>query len=131
MERNHNSWHSNAFHKVPYFILDQHTSARAVSPKMSLLFNSLSRTLIRPLMAKSVEIQPPSYLWTALRFKGGVKTNSGAKKRFRLRGSGSIKRYELCCLFLTHPHEFQLVWSHMIMYCILKFVQTTIGNFSQ
>ena len=33
------------------------------------------------------------HLYTPLRFKGGVKTNSGAKKRFRVRGSGSIKRY--------------------------------------
>lgn len=32
------------------------------------------------------------HLYTPLRFKGGVKTNSGAKKRFRVRGSGSIKR---------------------------------------
>lgn len=31
----------------------------------------------------------------SLRFKSGVKTNSGAKKRFRVRGSGSIKRYAL------------------------------------
>ncbi|KAG7348187.1 ribosomal protein L35 [Nitzschia inconspicua] len=28
----------------------------------------------------------------ALRLKSGVKTNSGCKKRFRVRGSGSIKR---------------------------------------
>mmetsp|Transcript_7624 Transcript_7624/g.16449 ORF Transcript_7624/g.16449 Transcript_7624/m.16449 type:complete len:146 (-) Transcript_7624:40-477(-) len=32
------------------------------------------------------------YLMTPLRFKSGVKTNSGCKKRFRVRGSGSIKR---------------------------------------
>ena len=34
----------------------------------------------------------PYHLLSQLRFKGGVKTNSGCKKRFRVRGSGSIKR---------------------------------------
>ena len=33
------------------------------------------------------------FLYTPLRFKQGVKTNSGVKKRIRLRGSGSLKRY--------------------------------------
>ena len=45
------------------------------------------------------------YVWTSLRFKSGVKTNSGCKKRFRVRGSGSIKRWVsilVRCCTLAH-----------------------------
>ncbi|VEU38754.1 unnamed protein product [Pseudo-nitzschia multistriata] len=35
---------------------------------------------------------PWYHLLTPLRYKSGMKTHSGAKKRFRVRGSGSIKR---------------------------------------
>ncbi|CAJ1951676.1 unnamed protein product [Cylindrotheca closterium] len=77
---------------------------------MSLLFGRLSRTLMRPTIAQSrtnlpnntttslVSCSPanwmesPAFSLVSLRFKGGVKTNSGAKKRFRVRGGGSIKR---------------------------------------
>lgn len=90
---------------------------------MSLLWNWGSRTLLRrcvpsssssagvsnfstlssPLAPSTSSIIPSRtptslsslHLYTPLRFKGGVKTNSGAKKRFRVRGSGSIKRWVL------------------------------------
>eukprot|EP00526_Cylindrotheca_closterium_P022099 CAMPEP_0113639506 /NCGR_PEP_ID=MMETSP0017_2-20120614/20724_1 /TAXON_ID=2856 /ORGANISM="Cylindrotheca closterium" /LENGTH=118 /DNA_ID=CAMNT_0000550721 /DNA_START=105 /DNA_END=461 /DNA_ORIENTATION=- /assembly_acc=CAM_ASM_000147 len=76
---------------------------------MSLLFGRLSRTLMRrtnlptnnttslfssrpPSSASANMMESPAFSLVSLRFKGGVKTNSGAKKRFRVRGSGSIKR---------------------------------------
>eukprot|EP00536_Pseudo-nitzschia_multiseries_P009089 jgi/Psemu1/306296/fgenesh1_kg.247_\ len=88
---------------------------------MSLLWNWGSRTLLRRQPHTAIGVAFPGSLasstattaapaslsmpmsmspfsmpgWTttmALRFKSGVKTNSGCKKRFRVRGSGSIKR---------------------------------------
>eukprot|EP00980_Cylindrotheca_fusiformis_P002873 scaffold674_cov126-Cylindrotheca_fusiformis.AAC.12 len=80
-------------HQHPVFTTAFRPKAyRAGTTTMSLLFSNLSRILVRPVVS-SVGIHQPSYLMTALRFKGGVKTVSGVKKRFRLRGSGSIKRY--------------------------------------
>ena len=102
---------------------------KAENTKMSLLWNWGSRTLLRrcmpsssssagvsnistlssPLTSSTSSIIPSRtptslsslHLYTPLRFKGGVKTNSGAKKRFRVRGSGSIKRW--------------VVWKHIFL----------------
>lgn len=58
------------------------SASTTLSPKSSILPSPSSPTSLSSL-----------HLYMPLRFKGGVKTNSGAKKRFRVRGSGSIKRY--------------------------------------
>mmetsp|Transcript_74662 Transcript_74662/g.112489 ORF Transcript_74662/g.112489 Transcript_74662/m.112489 type:complete len:101 (-) Transcript_74662:28-330(-) len=58
---------------------------------MSAIFQSLSRTLLRPAVTNLAGVSPYFQL-SALRFKQSVKTNSGVKKRIRLRGSGSLKR---------------------------------------
>jgi ribosomal protein L35 len=57
-------------------------------------------------LLSSSSLGQSNYLLTSLRYKSGIKTNSGAKKRFRVRGSGSIKRYEPkfkkfrnCCVY--------------------------------
>mmetsp|Transcript_28291 Transcript_28291/g.66427 ORF Transcript_28291/g.66427 Transcript_28291/m.66427 type:complete len:120 (-) Transcript_28291:207-566(-) len=77
---------------------------------MSLFWNWGSRTLLRTRPTTPINTGFPATLgsatttslfglpgWTttttmALRYKSGIKTNSGCKKRFRVRGSGSIKR---------------------------------------
>ena len=64
------------------------SASTTLSPKSSILPSPSSPTSLSSL-----------HLYMPLRFKGGVKTNSGAKKRFRVRGSGSIKRY----VVLFHP----------------------------
>jgi len=52
----------------------------------SLASSSIVRSSLSPLSPASQHILP------SMRFKSGMKTNSGCKKRFRVRGSGSIKR---------------------------------------
>mmetsp|Transcript_27986 Transcript_27986/g.59949 ORF Transcript_27986/g.59949 Transcript_27986/m.59949 type:complete len:136 (-) Transcript_27986:1714-2121(-) len=67
----------------------------AAFPKSSTLSSSPSASIIssRPLYSRfSTPFSLSFHLWTPVRFKSGVKTNSGCKKRFRVRGSGSIKR---------------------------------------
>mmetsp|Transcript_16743 Transcript_16743/g.38657 ORF Transcript_16743/g.38657 Transcript_16743/m.38657 type:complete len:138 (-) Transcript_16743:1427-1840(-) len=73
------------------------SSTNAGFRNVSILSSSKSLSTRSP----SCIIKPPTsfamslsshYVWMPLRFKSGVKTNSGCKKRFRVRGSGSIKR---------------------------------------
>lgn len=89
-------------HGVTYCVLRvKHKVASLISPSlfaMSLLMNAMSRTLLRPLI--KVAEQPSYFLLTNLRYKNSLKTISGVKKRFRLRGSGSIKRYVSYCIVL-------------------------------
>ena len=47
----------------------------------------------RQWLAPALEKPSSFWLFTPLRYKNAPKTVSGVKKRFRLRGSGSIKRY--------------------------------------
>mmetsp|Transcript_8806 Transcript_8806/g.18281 ORF Transcript_8806/g.18281 Transcript_8806/m.18281 type:complete len:132 (+) Transcript_8806:79-474(+) len=65
------------------------SSTRAINS--STLSSSLTTSSIIPTSASPTSLSS-LHLYMALRFKGGVKTVSGAKKRFRVRGSGSIKR---------------------------------------
>jgi hypothetical protein len=51
-------------------------------------------SIISSLWSSMMMNHTSNYLFTSLRLKSGIKTNSGAKKRFRVRGSGSIKRYD-------------------------------------
>lgn len=61
---------------------------------MSLLLNNISRTLLRPITSAMMgnAQRPPLFMLSASRLKSGFKTTGGVKKRFRLRGGGSIKR---------------------------------------
>ena len=83
-------------------VLNPHHTSLFTILIMSLWLHTVSRTLLRPVLATWTEQAAStsssySYLM-ALRWKGGPKTCSGVKKRFRLRGSGSIKRYASKCV---------------------------------
>ena len=81
------NWGSRNFlrRSMPYS-----SSMQAQFPKIAS--RSLSQSLSLPIVPSSSPLVTPLpmyYLWTPMR---GVKTHSGCKKRFRVRGSGSIKR---------------------------------------
>jgi hypothetical protein len=79
--------------KIPSPFATKNEFSRMVSSMSSSSSSSSSSSIIQssasPLSSYSLS---PYHLLSQLRFKGGVKTNSGCKKRFRVRGSGSIKR---------------------------------------
>ena len=69
-------------------------------PKMSTLSSSPSSIISLSSLSPTPSLSS-YHLLTPMRFKGGVKTNSGCKKRFRVRGSGSIKRWVFSVLLLS------------------------------
>lgn len=77
--------------KFPSPFTTKNEFSRMVSSMSSMSSSSLiiQSSAVSPLSSYSLS---PYHLLSQLRFKGGVKTNSGCKKRFRVRGSGSIKR---------------------------------------
>jgi len=75
--------------KIPSPFTTKNEFSRMVSSMSSSSSSSIIQSSASPLSSYSLS---PYHLLSQLRFKGGVKTNSGCKKRFRVRGSGSIKR---------------------------------------
>lgn len=66
-----------------------------VPRSLTTLSSSTSTTLSSASSSRIISSSTPLlsyYQTTFLRFKSGMKTHSGSKKRFRVRGSGSIKR---------------------------------------
>mmetsp|Transcript_54486 Transcript_54486/g.132247 ORF Transcript_54486/g.132247 Transcript_54486/m.132247 type:complete len:160 (-) Transcript_54486:1465-1944(-) len=74
------------------------TSATSTTTPYSMI-SRFSSPMIPPMFSHYNSFNPQSFLLkstttTIVRFKSGVKTNGGVKKRIRLRGSGSIKRWK-------------------------------------
>mmetsp|Transcript_54483 Transcript_54483/g.132234 ORF Transcript_54483/g.132234 Transcript_54483/m.132234 type:complete len:161 (-) Transcript_54483:1481-1963(-) len=67
---------------TPYSII-----SRFSSPMVPSMFSQYNSFHPQSILLKSTTT-------TIVRFKSGVKTNGGVKKRIRLRGSGSIKRWK-------------------------------------
>jgi len=64
-------------------------TSRIISSMTLLSSSSIKHTSLLSLSSLSLSSH---HLLSQVRFKSGVKTHSGSKKRFRVRGSGSIKR---------------------------------------